>query len=161
MVNPYLWVGAPHRKLALDYRRFVWRASDLHNDYGLEQVSGRNSVWVERSPEGNIVRIFRSTHGQDWSRAMSEGTLQTCPKKDAVGAIRYQIWKRCDGRCEWCGKRITESGPLWQRMHCHEQIPKGNGGEVSIFNCVGLCQKCHFNDDRAHGNRKLQFSKEE
>jgi hypothetical protein len=121
-------------------------------------VSARNTVWVERIG-GQVVRIFRSTHGEDFLRAVESGTAETCPKRDAVGAIRSQIWKRCDGRCEWCGKPVTETGPLWRRMHCHEKLPKGSGGEVSIENCVGICQSCHFDNPAAHGNRRPQFSK--
>lgn len=120
-------------------------------------MNARNTVWVERV-NGSIIRIFRGTHSEDWKAAMLAGTLETCPKKDAVGAIRSQIWKRCGGRCEWCGKPVTESGPLWKRMHMHEQIPKGSGGEVSLDNCHGLCQNCHEHDPRAHGNRRPQFS---
>jgi len=122
-------------------------------------MNARNTVWVERV-NGSIIRIFRSTHGQDWTRAMEAGTLETCPKKDAVGAIRSQIWKRCGGACEWCGKRITETGPLWKRMHMHEKIPKGSGGEVSLDNGAALCQNCHENSPEAHGDRKPQWTKE-
>ena len=117
-------------------------------------MSARNTVWVERV-DGRIIRIFRSTHGEDWKRAMEAGSLETCPKKDAVGEIRHQIYERCGGRCEWCGKRIPESGPLTVRMHMHERVPKGNGGEVSLANGLGLCYDCHIND--AHGDRRPQF----
>ena len=123
-------------------------------------MNARNTCWVERV-DGNIVRIFRSTHGEDWSRAMAAGTLQTCPKKDAVGEIRGKIWKRCAGRCEWCGSPVTESGSLRRRMHQHEKVFKGKGGgsgEVSLDNCVGICYDCHFNDPAAHGDRRPQFS---
>jgi hypothetical protein len=106
---------------------------------------------------GKIVRIFRGTHGGDWKAAMAAGTLETCPKKDAVGAIRSTIWKRCGGRCEWCGKPVTESGSRFRRMNMHEQVPKGSGGEVSLTNSVGICYDCHFNSPEAHGDRKPQF----
>jgi len=119
-------------------------------------MNARNAAWIERI-DGKIVRIFRSTHGDDWKRAMEARTLETCPKKDAVGAIRGQIWKRCHGRCEWCGKTVTESGPLWKRGHMHEQVPKGNGGAVSLDNSVMLCENCHLGV--AHGNRIPMFSK--
>lgn len=127
-------------------------------------MNARDVVWIERV-DSRIVRIFRGTHSDDWKRAMVAGTLETCPKRDAVGEIRKFVWNRCGGRCEWCGKPVTETGPLWRRMHCHEGLPKGKAitptgdpGEVSIWNCVGLCQKCHENDPRAHGNRRPQWS---
>lgn len=130
---------------------------------GYWNMNARNTCWIERGPQGNILRIFRSTHGADWSRAMAAGTLQTCPKKDAVGAIRGQIWKRCAGRCEWCGSPVTESGPLWKRGHMHEKVFKGKGGgkgEVSLDNSVIICYHCHFDDPDAHGNRKPQWNLE-
>jgi 5-methylcytosine-specific restriction endonuclease McrA len=120
-------------------------------------MNARNTVWVERI-DSRIVRIFRSTHGQDWDNARVSGTLETCPKKDAVGAIRSAIWKRCGGRCEWCGTPVTEAGPLWKRGHMHEQVAKGNGGEVSLDNSVMICYDCHFGDN-GHGNRRPQFTK--
>jgi hypothetical protein len=115
-------------------------------------------VWVERV-NGSVIRIFRGSHSGDWKRALAAGTLFTCPKFDAVGLIRKQIWQRCGGACEWCGKRITETGLLWKRGHMHEQIPKGNGGEISLDNSVMICYTCHFEDDRAHGQRRPQFTK--
>lgn len=118
-------------------------------------MNTRNTVWVERDGS-RIIRIFRSTHGQDWQDAMLFGRLFTCPKLDAIGAIRKQIWARCGGRCEDCGKPVTESGSLYKRMHMHEVIPKGSGGEVSLTNCCGLCYHCHINV--AHGDRRPQFS---
>lgn len=119
-------------------------------------MNARNTVWIERSPAGNILRVFRSTHGEDWNRAMAAGTLETCPKRDAVYAIRSQIWKRCGGHCEDCEKPVTESGSLYNRMHQHEVVPKGNGGQVSLDNCRGLCYHCHI--EVAHGDRKPRWT---
>lgn len=121
-------------------------------------MNARNTVWVERNILGRIVRIFRSTHGEGWKRAMAEGSIFTCPKLDAIGAIRKQIWQRCGGRCEWCSKPVTESGSLYKRMNMHERVAKGSGGEVSLDNSVGICYDCHFNDPAAHGDRKPQFT---
>jgi len=118
-------------------------------------LNAARTVWVERV-DGQIVRIFRGTHSDDWKAAMVAGTLETCPKFDAVGAIRKQVWKRCGGRCEDCGGAVWETGSLFARMHMHEQTPKGNGGEVSLTNCRGLCYHCHI--DVAHGNRKPKFT---
>lgn len=120
-------------------------------------MNARNTCWIERI-DGKIVRIFRGTHGEDWKAALAAGTLETCPKLDAVGAIRKQVWDRCGGRCEWCGSPVTQSGSLYKRMHAHEQVPKGSGGEVSLTNTVGICYDCHFNRPEAHGNRRPQFS---
>ena len=112
-------------------------------------------VWVEVDLAGNPIRILKHVRfGSDLAR------IREMPKFDAVGAIRKQIWQRCGGRCEWCGKPVTESGPLWRRMHMHEKIPKGSGGEVSLDNGVGLCQNCHEHSPEAHGNRKPQWSLE-
>ena len=88
------------------------------------------------------------------------GRLFTCPKKDAVSEIRKQIWQRCAGNCEWCRKRIIQDGPLKQKMHMHEKILKGSGGEVSLDNSCGICENCHANSPEAHGDRKPQWTKE-
>ena len=122
-------------------------------------MNARNTCWVERDEQARIIRIFRSTHSSDFSDALARNRVFTCPKFDAVGAIRKQIWQRCAGNCEWCGKRITENGPLVARMNMHEAIPKGSGGEVSLTNSVGICYDCHFNSPKAHGDRKPQWSK--
>lgn len=112
-------------------------------------------VWVEVDLAGNPIRILKHVRfGRDMDR------IREMPKFDAVGAIRKQIWKRCAGRCEWCGKPVTESGSLQRRMNMHEVIPKGNGGQVALDNSVGICYDCHFNDPAAHGNRKPQWSLE-
>jgi len=114
-------------------------------------------VWVERAPLGRaIIRIFRGSHSPDWQKANECGLVSLVPKFDAVSEIRKQIWQRCAGNCEWCGKRIRESGSLYERGHMHEKIPKGNGGEVSLDNGIFLCYNCHINV--AHGDRRPRFS---
>ena len=109
-------------------------------------------VWVEADESGRPSRILKHVRfGQNLDN------IREMPRYDAEGAIRHQVYERCGGKCEWCGRRIPESGPLRVRMHRHEVIPKGNGGEVSMANCVGICYDCHING--AHANRRPQFSK--
>jgi 5-methylcytosine-specific restriction endonuclease McrA len=51
--------------------------------------------------------------------------------------------------CEFCGNVITQG-----TGHMHEKLFKGNGGEVSLDNCVAICAACHIGKDGEHGNRK-------
>ena len=119
-------------------------------------MSARNSVWIERI-NGAIVRIFKSTHSDDWKKAMAAGTLETCSKKDAVGSIWEQLWIRAAGKCEYgCGRTITRTG--WNKAEMHEEVPRGNGGEISLSNSKMICRTCHRTSDRAHGDRRPQWN---
>lgn len=70
----------------------------------------------------------------------------------AISQIRRQIFARQDGVCLSCPEILTYSS-----MHMHEEIHRGQGGEISLDNSVGLCYNCHINI--AHGNRRPQFSR--
>ena len=74
----------------------------------------------------------------------------------AVKEIREQVYERTKDRqgnhcCEYCGDIITE------HFHLHERTPRGKGGEISIFNCVGLCAECHIGKAGEHQNRRVRF----
>lgn len=105
----------------------------------------RNRCFVEKDASGNIIRIFR-TPG---AAAASKGIVVEWPRKDAVEAIRRQVFKRSGNECEYCG------GPVTWKFHMHEKIPRGERGEISLENCVALCSDCHLNGE--HGNRKPRF----
>lgn len=117
-------------------------------------MSARNTVWIERV-DGKIIRIFRGTNGDEWKLAMLLGTLETCPKKDAVSAIWEALFERSAGKCEYgCGRTITRSG--WNKGEMHEEIHRSMGGEISLANSKMICRSCHRNV--AHGDRKPQFT---
>lgn len=116
----------------------------------------KNSVWIERSPQGAILRIFRGTHSDDWKRAMAAGTLFTCPKKDAIAAIWESLWTRAAGKCEYCGGKITRTG--WTKGEMHEEKHRSMGGEISLANSRLICRDCHRNDPRGHKDRRPQWS---
>jgi len=56
--------------------------------------------------------------------------------------------------CEWCTAPISE-----QSMHMHEMVSRGNGGEISLSNGVGICYNCHFGP-AGHGDRTTRFGEE-
>jgi hypothetical protein len=118
-------------------------------------ANARNTVWVERI-DGRVVRIFRTVKGPDFARVLEEGNATTWPKKDAVSEIWETLWKRAAGKCEYgCGRTITRTG--WTKGEMHEEVPRGRGGEISLFNSKMVCRQCHRTDARAHGNRRLRF----
>ena len=118
-------------------------------------MNARNTVWVEKI-DGRIVRIFRGTHGVNFTQALAEDRVFTCPRLDAVREIWDTIFTRSAGKCEYCSHPITRSG--WTKGEMHEEVPRGTGGEISVFNSKMICRDCHRNDPRGHANRKLHFS---
>lgn len=100
-------------------------------------------VWVELV-DGTPVRICRTFTGE----------VHLIDRRVAVGAIRHAVFVRSKGQCEWCNETITERG-----MHLHEQVSRGNGGEISLSNSVGICADCHLNSKKGHGKRKPQFTR--
>jgi len=73
-------------------------------------------------------------------------------KGHAVENIRRQVFAASKGECRNCGRPIT-----WVGFHMHEQIPKSQNGEVSIYNSVALCAKCHLQGE--HANRAPHFKR--
>jgi 5-methylcytosine-specific restriction endonuclease McrA len=71
---------------------------------------------------------------------------------EEIEKIRLLIYKKQNGLCLWCGKRVT-----WKQAHMHERLFRGKGGKISLDNSIILCSNCHLND--AHGNRKPKFGR--
>ena len=111
-------------------------------------MSRRGRVFVQLV-DGKIIRIFR----RPAAARTTEGDIREYPRKDAVEAIRRQVFEKSGGNCRDCGKIIT-----W-KFHMDEEIPRSEGGEISIFNSVALCAACHIlRDDSKHGKtRRLRF----
>lgn len=114
----------------------------------------KTRVMVEINPEnGQVLRIFRRDKS---AFALDPEHVREMPRSVAVGIIRHTIFERSKGRCEYCGRSVSENS--WpNKGEMHEQVPKSRGGEVSTFNGVFLCRFCHTNDEKAHGNRRLHF----
>jgi hypothetical protein len=106
-------------------------------------------AFVELS-SGTPVRIFRNRHAAMLADFPTVD-IQIMPYRQAVSTIRLQIWNRTKGECEWCSKPISE-----QSMHMHEMVSRGDGGEISLVNSVGICYDCHFGP-AGHGNRVTRF----
>lgn len=105
-------------------------------------------VWVEVDGD-RPIRILRN-HLEVWKLPLEQ--VRQWPKSEAVKNIRDQVFDRCKGECEHCGKRVTKlTGEL------HEMIHKSLGGEVSLDNCRFLCHGCHQGrKDSEHGERRWQ-----
>ena len=108
-------------------------------------------VWVEVDEVGNPIRIFYSQR-----RAIQVGVegkkVELFDRSVAVSVIRDIIWDRTGGDCTWCGNPITKAS-----LHMHEVLPRGEGGEISLDNSVGICADCHIGPQGAHGNRRPRF----
>lgn len=107
-------------------------------------------AYVELNDAGTPVRIFKNIAYAVCSDLPDE-KIRIMPYRDAVSAIRLQIWYRTKGECEWCSKPISE-----QSLHMHEIVSRGDGGEISLVNSVGICYDCHFGP-AGHGNRVTRF----
>jgi len=107
--------------------------------------------WVELAPgELRIVRIFRNKKDALIEQYVTHCFIVQVLYREAVGAIRYQIWLRSRGECELCAAPITEASG-----HMHEKQHRGRGGEISLDNSVFICQRCH---QRAHADRNPRWS---
>ena len=95
------------------------------------------------------ARILRGN--KSWLEIRADIPVRLMDRSDAVGAIRKKIWERCKGYCEKCGDLITN-----EQMHMHEQVPRGECGEISLDNSIALCYNCHINGE--HGDRRPKFN---
>lgn len=106
-------------------------------------------VTVEIDPYSQLaIRIFRNKKD---SYAAYPDNVKEMTKAEAVGQIRQQVIDRATkGRticCEFCDAILTKD-----TGHMHEVKPKGDGGEVSLFNSRFICPECHLKEE--HGDRK-------
>ena len=115
---------------------------------GSRRVHGRvKRVWVELSPAGKVIRIFRSKR----AAVESETRIEQRPKAEAVEELRWNLFIAVGGVCERCGNWIS-----WNSMHMHERVPRGKGGEQSLSNSQALCGSCHIGKSGVHRDRRLR-----
>jgi HNH endonuclease len=115
-----------------------------------------NLVRAQVDEQGKVIRVFRTTREGILYGVKFPEFVKTLPLAEAVGEIRRQVFERAEGACEWCGAKLT-----WETGEMHERLPKGKGGEQSIYNGVALCASCHRapKESSAHGNRRWQTAK--
>lgn len=119
-------------------------------------MTKRGRCYVELV-NGLPVRVFRNRPDAVLSPANAEGRLGEWPRIDAVRVIRDAVYKRANGQCERCGKRLT-----WRQMHMDEKVSRGDGGEVAIDNCWVLCADCHIlRPESEHGDRRWHSAKQD
>lgn len=105
-------------------------------------------MMVEVDPSTELpIRIFKLPN---MAFALPPERVREWPKRDAIEAIRRQVFAREKFRCRHCDKRLT-----WDIGEMNEIVPKGKGGEVSLDNCELLCHGCHQGrPDSVHGDRR-------
>ena len=47
---------------------------------------------------------------------------------------RREVWERCKGRCEYCGKKAIDP---------HHIVYRSKGGSNEADNLIALCRECH------------------
>ncbi len=116
----------------------------------------KQMVFVEIDPETELpIRILKH-----WAHAsqLDPAVVRQMAKAVAVNYIRLQVIARAIRNknilCAFCGNIITPG-----TGHMHEVKAKGDGGEVSLDNCVFICPRCHIGSDGEHGDRRFQSSK--
>ena len=57
--------------------------------------------------------------------------------------IRPAVFERAGGRCERCGRGVTDG------FECHHRKLRSQGGKDDLATCCCLCTDCH---EWAHGN---------
>lgn len=55
---------------------------------------------------------------------------------------RATAWKRCEGRCEKCHRRVKRGGGLLDGAEFHHRVLRSKGGRTKPVYLV-LCHKCH------------------
>lgn len=115
----------------------------------------RGRVFVEFE-EGQISRIFRNTRDAVLSAAWEEKRVGEYPRKDAVGIIRKRVYDLAEGFCKYCGKYAG-----WEVGEMHEELPRGQGGEISIYNSVWSCVNCHRGPEGQHKERQTRFGEKD
>jgi hypothetical protein len=120
-------------------------------------LMGKQTIFVEIDPETELpIRILKH-----WAHAsqLDQDVVRSMARSVAVGYIRNQVIARAIRNknilCEFCGNIITPG-----TGHMHEKIAKGDGGEVSLDNCVFICPRCHIGSDGEHGDRQWMGRKE-
>ena len=104
---------------------------------------------VEIDEAGRAVRIFRTVREAVLFEHDHPLRVKTMHRRDAVEEIRRHVFERSNGNCEWCGMIVS-----WKSMHLHEVVSRGDEGEISLFNSVAICAKCHIGPRGAHANRQ-------
>jgi len=104
-------------------------------------------VWVRLGANFKAAEIYKSF--KECIQANPPYYIQL-DRHIAVSEIRKQVWDRIQGECTYCGQFVTE-----ETFHMHEEIPRGQGGNYSLENSIGICSSCHLKD--VHGNRNPRF----
>lgn len=112
-------------------------------------------VWVEIDEDRKPLRVFKNHKAMVLAMPYVEcGFTTQMERREAVGAIREAIYVRQNGTCLNCPTILTRGS-----FHMHEREHRGQGGEISLENGIGLCYDCHLGDSGQHPEKRLMFSK--
>jgi 5-methylcytosine-specific restriction endonuclease McrA len=98
-----------------------------------------DKVWVEIE-NGLAIRIFNNHKFASKEQVeFPKKIIKEVNRKEAIHQIRKQVFDMYKQECIYCGEYLT-----FQTMHMHERLPRGKGGEISIYNSVPACYNCHM-----------------
>ena len=118
----------------------------VHEIGGCEVVGGLGGSPARSS---RVIRIFKSESAAMRAENPYSYDLVLMRYENAVASIRRQLFFRSHGYCEICGALV-----LYSSGHMHEQIHRGQGGDISLENSIFICPKCHA---REHDDRNPRF----
>ena len=61
-------------------------------------------------------------------------------------SVKWEAWKRADGRCEGCGKQLSlwnHNEGEWGAWEAHHKTSVAAGGQDTLSNCKILYLECH------------------
>lgn len=54
--------------------------------------------------------------------------------------IRFEVFKRDNFTCQYCGRNVKEDGV---KLQCDHKVPKSKGGEDILSNLETACEQCN------------------
>jgi hypothetical protein len=81
-------------------------------------------------------------HREEYKKLSKEGNFDIKDGKYfAYLKIRFELFKRDNFTCQYCGRNIKEDGI---KLHVEHIIAKNNGGTDEISNLTTSCDECNY-----------------
>ena len=89
-------------------------------------------------------------HKKQYQDKVKSGNLDDM--KNGYYKIRFEVLKRDDFRCTYCGRGAKEDGV---KLHVDHIIPESNGGEFKTTNLTTSCQECNLGKSDVFLSKRL------
>ena len=111
----------------------------------------RSTIYAELDLNGLVQRIIYTRKDAIQSPSWPE-RIRVMDYLLARSQLKQQVINNQNHECAKCGEYINIPS-----MHLHEVIHRGEGGEESLDNCIGLCAQCHIGRRGEHSDRQTRF----